>query len=150
VVLASFLVLLLLAAGVWYLSRPKPQVVVPPEVRARDALKPLESRPESGELLSRVSQVVRAYVTAAFGLPPGERTTTEFNQAIAGQEALGPDLPSAVGDFLRRCDERKFSPTPPPTPLSAVAEARQLIDRAEARLAEVREQARKAADSPQP
>ena len=122
-------------AGLWLLVRPKPPVVVPPAALARQELEVLRQRSEDGVLLSRVSQVLRRYVSAAFGLPPGEMTTTDFNRAIGTRNDIGPEIVGALGDFLRRCDERKFAPLPPQPPLGAVEEAAKLIGRAEARRA---------------
>ena len=113
VILGGLLLLALVCAVVWFLTRPKPPVIVPPEVQARQALEPLRQQPEDGVLLSRVSQILRHYVAAAFDLPPGELTTTEFCRAIAGHAEIGPELSAALSDFLRQCDQRKFSPLPP-------------------------------------
>ena len=111
-------------------------MVVPPEVRLARRWSHCASKPEDGALLSRVSQILRHYVAAAFDLPPGELTTTEFCRAIAGAQ---PDRPrrsqTALSEFLRQCDQRKFSPPAPAPPLSAVAQALKLIDQAQARLA---------------
>jgi hypothetical protein len=134
-ILAGTLVLVLAGVAIWALTRPKPAIVVPPELEARRALGPLRQRPEDGLLLSQISQILRRYVAAAFGLPPGELTTAEFCRAVAGHQRVGSELASALSDFLRQCDERKFSPPPPAPPLSAAAHALKLIDQAEARLA---------------
>jgi len=135
VVLGGVAVLALAGAGAWLLTRPKPPVVVAPEEQARGALEPLREKPEDGALLSRVSQVLRHYVTAAFHLPPEELTTAEFCRAMSGQGRIGPDLSAALSEFLRQCDERKFSPPAPTPPLSAVAQALKLIEQAQARRA---------------
>ena len=108
-------------------------MVVPPEVQARQALEPLRQQPEDGALLSRVSQILRHYVAAAFDLPPGELTTAEFCRAIAGHGRIGPELSAALSDFLRQCDQRKFAPPAPVPPFSAVAQALKLIDQAQIR-----------------
>jgi hypothetical protein len=133
VILAGVLVMALVGAAIWFFTRPKPPVVVPPEVLARKALEPLRQRPEDGALLSRVSQVLRHYVAAAFDLPPGELTTAEFCGAIAGHSLIGPELSAALSAFLRLCDQDKFSPPAPVPPLSAVAQALNLIYQAQAR-----------------
>jgi hypothetical protein len=133
VILFGVLLLALVCAAVWLLTRPKPPVIVPPEVRARQALEPLRQQPEDGALLSRVSQILRHYVAAAFDLPPGELTTGEFCRAIAGHARLGPELSATLSEFLRECDQRKFSPTAPAQPFSAVTLAIKLIDQAQAR-----------------
>jgi hypothetical protein len=132
-VLFGVLLLALVCAAAWFLTRPKPPVVVPPEVQGRQALEPLRQQPEDGVLLSRVSQVLRHYLSAAFNLPPEELTTAEFCRAIAGHSQVGPELSSALSDFLRQCDQRKFSPPAPAPPLSAAAQALKLIDQAQAR-----------------
>jgi hypothetical protein len=132
VVILGVLLLALICAVVWLLTRPKPPVVVPPEVQARQALEPLGRQPEDGALLSRVSQILRHFVTAAFALPPGELTTTEFCRAIAGHEQIGPELATALREFLRQCDQRKFSPVAPAAPFSATTQALKLIDQAQA------------------
>jgi hypothetical protein len=108
-------------------------MIVPPDVQARQALEPLRRQPEDGLLLSRVSQVLRHYVAAAFNLPLGELTTAEFCRAIAGHAQIGPDLSAALSDFLRLCDQDKFSPPAPVPPLNAVAQALKLIDETQAR-----------------
>jgi hypothetical protein len=136
VVLGGVALLALAGAGVWLLVRPKPPVAVAPEEQARRALEPLREKPEDGALLSRVSQVLRHYVTTAFNLPPEELTTAEFRRAIAGQDQIGPELSAALGEFLRQCDQRKFSPpAKPEPPLGAVAQALKLIEQAQARCA---------------
>jgi hypothetical protein len=133
VILAGILVMALVGAAIWFFTRPKPPAVVPVEVLARKALEPLRLQPEDGALLSRVSQVLRHYVAAAFNLPPGELTTAEFCGAMAGHPLIGPELSAALGAFLRLCDQDKFSPPAPVPPLSAVAQALKLIDQAQAR-----------------
>jgi hypothetical protein len=133
IVVCVGLVLALVGVAIWLLARPKPPVVVPPEVLARKALEPLGQRSEDGALLSEVSHILHQYVTAAFNLPPIELTTTEFCRAIAGHEQIGPDLSTALSEFLQKCDQRKFSPPAPAPPLSVVGQALKLIDQAQAR-----------------
>jgi len=129
----GILLLAVVCAAAWFLTRPKPPVIVPPDVQARLALEPMRQQPEDGALLSRVSQILRHYVAAAFDLPPGELTTAEFCRAIDGHAQIGPDLSAALSEFLRLCDRDKFSPPAPVPPLSAVAQALKLIDQAQTR-----------------
>ena len=133
VVLCVGFFLALVGVAIWFLTRPKPPVVIPPEVLARKALEPLGQRPEDGALLSQVSHILHQYVTAAFHLPPIELTTTEFCRAIAGDQQVGPELSTALSEFLLKCDQRKFSPPAPAPPLSVVDQALKLIDQAQAR-----------------
>ena len=133
VVIVGVLLLALIGAAVWFLTRPKPPVVVPHDVQARLALEPLREQPEDGALLSRVSQILRHYVAAAFCLPSGELTTAEFCHAITGHAEIGPDLSAALSEFLHQCDQRKFSPPAPAPQFGAVAQALKLIDQSQAR-----------------
>jgi hypothetical protein len=126
---------LLAGAVVWLLLRPRPAAPVPPAVAAHRALDPLANQPENGIVLSRISQVVRRYFSAAFDLPPGELTTAEFSRELEGRRQVGAALSTAVHAFLRECDRRKFAPSPPPAPLGAAGLATRLIDQAEARRA---------------
>jgi hypothetical protein len=121
---------------VWWLTRPRAAVVVPPEAEARAALADLPVTAGEGERLSRVSQILRHYVQRAFELPPLELTTAEFCRALAGHPHIGPELAGALGGFLRDTDRRKFAPagTTPPQPEAVVA-ALALIDQCEARRA---------------
>ena len=133
VILFGVLLLVLVCAAAWFVTRPKPLAIVPPEVQARQALEPLRRQPEDGALLSRVSQILRHFVAAAFNLPPGELTTAEFCSAVARHTQIGPDLSAALSEFLRLCDQDKFSPPASVPPLSAVDRALKLIDRSQAR-----------------
>ena len=148
VILAGVLVMALVGAAIWFFTRPKPPVVVPPEVLARKALEPLRLQTEDGALLSRVSQVLRHYVAAAFDLPPGELTTAEFCGAIVGHPLIGPELSAALSAFLHLCDQDKFSPPALVPPLSAVAQALKLIDQAQGRRLALVQSAGQPAQSP--
>ena len=84
----------------------------PRDARA-PGVEPLRRQPEGGAVLSRVSQTLRLYLTAAFGLPPEELTSTEFCRLLRENPGVGPELSAGIGEFLRRCDERKFAPLAP-------------------------------------
>ena len=131
---AGILLGLIFVVAIWFLTRPKPPVLIPPAVVARQALQSLAAAPETGAVLSQASQILRHYVTAAFALPPGEMTTTDFCQALAAHRAVGPELTAALADFLHRSDKRKFAPGTTLPPLEAVAETLSLIERCEKRL----------------
>ncbi len=141
VMLAAFLLLGLAGAAVWYFNRPGQPILLAPEVQARQALESLRQQPEDGAVLIGVSQILKHYVAAAFGLPAGELTTSEFCRALAGHEPVGPELSAAFADFLRHCDERKFAPGGPLPALNAVAQAFGLVELAEARRAQLRQAA---------
>ena len=137
--LSGVVLLGLICVAVWWLRRAQPQVAVPPEVQARQALELLRNQPEDGVLLSRASQMLRRYIIQAFDLPPNELTTTEFCDLIAGSQAVGSQFSAAISEFLRRCDQRKFAPSADPQPLDGVAQALKLIELGEARRAELRQ-----------
>ena len=148
VVLGGVVVLALATVGVWLLTRSKPPAVTSPEEQARRAIEPLRQKAEDGALLSEVSQILRHYVMAAFGLPPEELTTAEFCRAIGGQDKIGPDLSTALGEFLRQCDERKFAPAAPGPPLGAAARALKLIEQVQVRRASLAQSAAQSAQTP--
>jgi hypothetical protein len=129
--IGSLALLAVVSLVVWKLLQPKPPVVMPPELRARLALVKLQGQPEDGKFLSEVSQILRCYVTAAFQLPPGERTTAEFYLALAGNDRIPVELGEAVSRFLRECDERKFSPATNNTPFNATERALELVAQSE-------------------
>jgi len=133
VIIGSAVLAVCLVVATWWIRRPREATVVPPDIQARDALKPLLAEREDGALLSRVSQILRKYISASFELPPGEVTTTEFCRIIIENEKIGPDLARPIGDFLRLCDARKFAPPAPAQPLQAVSQALKLIELAETR-----------------
>lgn len=135
-VLAAAIVLLIIAgAGVWFLTRPRPALVISPATRARAALEALRNQPETGLVLSKISQIIRRYFAASCQMPQEEHTTAEFARILVAQKAVDPNLAGAVNEFLRACDLRKFAPLGPLPPLGAVAGAAHLIEEAEAKRA---------------
>jgi hypothetical protein len=141
VTLGVVVVLGLVGFTIWWFSRPKVIVPLPPAEQARRTLQPLVSQAEDGVVLSQVSQTLRRYVIAAFSMPPGEVTTTEFCRAMEDNLEVGPQLTSQLGEFLRSCDQRKFAPSVPPQSSGAVARAFEFIEKVEARLMEIRQAA---------
>lgn len=138
VIVLGVLLLGLVAGAIWWLRRPRPAIVVEPETQARQELEPLRGRPEDGAVLSRISQILRRYVVAAFRLPPGEATTADFCRAMAEDGRLGSELSASLSDFMRSCDEHKFAPPAPRPALGAVERGFKLIEIAEVRRAELR------------
>jgi hypothetical protein len=138
VIVAAVLLVAVAALGVWLWLRPRPITPVLPEVAARRALEELQRRPEDGAGLSRVSQVLRRYVLAAFELPADETTTAEFCRLIASHERIGPELAEALASFLRDCDQRKFARSQPKAPFGASTRALELLALAETRRAQFR------------
>ena len=124
----------LLATAIWWLLQPKPPVPVPIEIQTRNALELLRHPTEDGKTISRVSQVLKRYVAVVFELPTGEMTTAEFSRAVTGSEKVGSELATRVSDFLRQCDEQKFSPAAG-IQTSACSRALELFEAGEARRA---------------
>jgi hypothetical protein len=131
--------ILLLAFGCWLIFRPKPKIVIPPEVQARQSLEMLRPQPETGAVLSRISQIVRNYFIAAFQLVPGEYTTIEFSRALSNCEKINAELALAAVDFLHDCDAQKFSAANAAASLNAAKRALALVEQAEQRRAEFRQ-----------
>jgi hypothetical protein len=138
----------LVAFGLWLFFRPKPKVVGPPEMEAREALENLRRQPEDGVIVSRVTQVVRNYFIAAFQMAPGELTTTEFRREIFGNEKVGAELSMAAIEFLRDCDARKFSTIARSTKADAANRALNLVEQAERRRSQLRQPAETQTQSP--
>ena len=144
--ISGVLALVVLGAAVWLLTRPRKTAPVPPEVSARTALEVLRRRNEDGRVLSEVSQVLRRYLAAAFALPTGELTTTEFCAALNQNEKVGTELSTEIADFLQRCDDRKFKPavagagvqaSARPGESSAAVRALELVERGQARISQL-------------
>jgi hypothetical protein len=119
--------------GLWMISRPKPKPMAPVNVATRAALEELKGKPETGEVLGEVSRVLRRYIGTVFKFPPGELTTAEFSAALGADQKIGGELAQRISDFLRACDQRKFSKAPADAPINAAERARALVELAEAR-----------------
>jgi len=139
VLIGSLTLLALVGFAFWRRLQPKPKSAVPPEVQVRQALESLRLQSETGTVLSRISQVLRRYLVAAFGLPPEELTTTEYCRALVDSAQVGPELSSALGEFLRECDRLKFAPSASPTQLNAAVRALELVASAEERRVQLRQ-----------
>ena len=133
VLVAGITLIALAVLILWKLFQLKPEVILPPEIVAREALAKLPRQPGDGKHLSEVSQILRRYVIVAFELPAAELTTAEFCTALAANEKIGTELARTFADFLHECDERKFSSSPAAEPFNAVARALELVSSAEAR-----------------
>jgi hypothetical protein len=132
---------ILIGGVIWVLTRPRVPRVAPPEVMAREALSKLKDKREDGVLISRVSQILRHYMTVRFGLPLVEYTTTDFCKELNSNAKAGPELAAEIGKFLRLADEHKFAPEASGANGEWVARSLKLIESAEARHAEVTREA---------
>jgi hypothetical protein len=127
VLIGGFGLLVVLVLGLWFLLKPGPPVVPLPADVAREALKKLQHQPEEGRLLSEVSQILKRYMGAVFAFPAGEMTTTEFSAALATDAKAGPQVAEAVTNFLRSCDEAKFTAKVTNPPLDVVNRALEIV-----------------------
>jgi hypothetical protein len=134
ILIGGFEYLVLAAVLAWIIFRPRPPMIVPPIVQARESLTKLLSQPENGKVLSEVSQILQHYICAAFKFPWGEMTTGEFSTALAANQQVGPELAQSVSGFLRECDERKFSTRNSSAPLNAASRALELVGQTESRI----------------
>jgi hypothetical protein len=129
------LLLVMVGVIVWVVLRPgKPPVLPATAAQAEVALRALQSQPETGAVLSQISQVLRRYLINAFWLSPLEMTTHDFCALVRGSEKIGPVLASSVAEFLQTLDQRKFAPAAVQPPLGAAGRALELVELAEARL----------------
>src|SRR5258706_4609183 len=120
VVSLVLIVVLAVGAGLLWLSRrPKEVVVLSPAAIARAALEGLQNRGEDEAVVSEASTVFRHYVIAALGLPPGELTSREIQEALFSKADADAELAARIIGFLRRCDEWKFGPVHSPGQLGA-------------------------------
>jgi hypothetical protein len=126
-IIAGLLVIVLGVIAGWIISRPKPAVVVPPEIVAREALLRLRGQPEDGRVLSEISQIIRRCLAAVLGLPPVELTTAEFSAALTSSDKMRAEQAPEIIGFLRECDERKFAGGDPGTPLNAAERALAIV-----------------------
>ena len=108
--------LLLLAGAVWYFIGRKRLGLLsfapPPHQTALRALNELRgklSEENQREFVVGVSQVVRDYIQARFGLRAPHRSTEEFLREVHAGEPLLRDHQELLGGFLKQCDLVKFA-----------------------------------------
>lgn len=130
-----FVVMVIGLVAAFLLRARKPPVLFSPAAEARSALAALQSQTEDGTVLSHVSRALRRYLVAAFWLDASETTTAEFCAGLANNAKIGPELSGVIAQFLRACDERKFSPAHSASSLDAVQQALKLVEMSEARRA---------------
>jgi hypothetical protein len=133
IVVYSVQAVLVLAFILWLVFKRRRPVMVPIETQTRRELEALRAAPVTGETLSRISRCLRRYFGAAFQLPPGEHTTTDFCAMLEQQSHIGSGLAEETADFLRETDVAKFAPGGAVEREDAVRRAMQLVDAAERR-----------------
>lgn len=114
--LLAAVALLLLALAAWLIvrwlrRRPAPPPAMPGEIALaalREAEKQLDVLdPYRFSIL--VSDILRRYVTAQFGLHATEQTSPEFLAAVSRFPQFKPEEKSLLAAFLERCDLIKFA-----------------------------------------
>ena len=115
--LIGLLALALLAGLFWWRSRsrnsPLPQI--PPAMVARDALlqaRELMEEEHSLSYMTRVSEILRRYIEARFGIKSTRRTTREFFNHLTGEAPApwsGESCTGLLRHCLERCDMAKFA-----------------------------------------
>src|SRR4051794_27312980 len=101
------------AALVWWrkkLVTPKPVVVIPPHVRAKQKLAAaLQLISDPKAFCTVVSDTLRVYLEERFLFHAPDRTTEEFLIELQTTHHLTPDQKISLADFLQNCDLVKFA-----------------------------------------
>jgi hypothetical protein len=129
----AVLLLAVASVAVWIFRRPRVPAPLPPDIEAREALGRFAGKAETGEIISKVSAIVKRYFSLAFDLPRDELTTSEFVRASAQSGKVGAELASRIESFLRDCDQRKFTTPGHAQPPWILISATRLIELGEQR-----------------
>jgi hypothetical protein len=130
--IGSILLILLAAIIVWFLTRRKPPVPVPPGVRIRKRLQQLRSQKPDDRTLSEITRELRLHVLEVLELPMSELTTAEFSETVSSR--LSNSLAPRLVAFLREADQQKFAGRPNAS-ANCADEALQIVEAIEAHLA---------------
>lgn len=139
VAIAAGLALALVSLAVWWLvtfwrNRPAPSPPSPREsalAALREAERQLDAlSPHAFSIL--VSDVLRRYVSAEFGLRATEQTSPEFLASVAGSARFSAEEKALLGAFLEKCDMIKFARVAASREESAalLAQAREFVEHA--------------------
>jgi len=111
-VMAGLLFLALLCGVLWWWRRPKPAVILSPDVRALRDLEQLRSaQPEA--IHAGVSAIVRRFVEERFGVQAPRQTSEEILQSARASEVFPRDRLEPLAGLLAECDRVKFTGTAP-------------------------------------
>jgi len=91
--------------------RPAPPPPTPraAAVRELEALRPEVERLDPYAFSVRVSDVLRGYIEAQFGLRAKEQTSPEFLASLASSQQIGREDQALLTQFLEKCDLIKFA-----------------------------------------
>jgi len=116
IILAACIAAAVLGVIVWLLvrrirRRPPPPPLTPRQValRALEALRAQAPVMDPYAFSIAVSDVLRAYIGAAYGLHARRQTSPEFLAAISSHPNFSDADRSLLGSFLERCDLIKFA-----------------------------------------
>jgi hypothetical protein len=109
------------------LRRKKPVEIIPADAIARRALEALRGRAEDTVLVQEVSGIVRRYVIGVFVPAPDELTTDELVRLLQNDARVRSETRTALAEFLKYCDVRKFAPAPVPMTPGLVEQALELV-----------------------
>jgi hypothetical protein len=98
----------------WFIAKSlrHPTPPKPPRERALALLEQIRSQITTlnpYRFSIRVSDILRQYVTEAFGLPVTRQTSVEFLNGLRNSSSFSEDDQSLLEDFLNRCDLIKFA-----------------------------------------
>lgn len=100
---------------IWFFRRTKPEVVLPPDVVALNALTQMENRqiPSNSKDVDawyvELSGIVRKYIEGRFALQAPRLTTEEFFELAKSSDALTDDNKTVIRKLLERSDRVKFT-----------------------------------------
>jgi hypothetical protein len=114
-------------AAILLLRRKKAVEIIPADAIARSALEALRGRTEDTVLVEEVSGIVRRYLMAVFVPAQDELTTDELVRLLQNDARVRSETRTALAEFLKYCDVRKFAPEPGPMKPGLVEQALELV-----------------------
>jgi len=113
--LTAFLLVAVLSILAWKrfgprMFAPKPVVIVPPHVRAKQKLREALALIHDPRLFCiAVSDALRVYLEERFDFRAPERTTEEFMLDLQKTKRLSAEQKESLAEFLQQCDLVKFA-----------------------------------------
>ncbi len=111
-ILAGLLLFALLGGVLWWGRRPRPTVILSPDVRALRDLEQLRSAPTE-TIHASVSAIVRRFVEERYGVQAPRQTSEEILQSARASEVFPRDRLEPLTALLAECDRVKFTGATP-------------------------------------